>query len=267
MERLPRVDPHRHRGNRSSACSAARRSSRSRRCTLVDWDPDAEDKLLAAICYPHANLPEQSVARPCAAARRRRAPRADTRYVGDRENRRHKPGRAFERVDYRFDVLSDYGAFRDLQRHRLLTIEWQRLTPVPRLRPTRPDRRSRARPSSSTTPMARSAALYDVLQDGASRTRPRTRSSMAYRLRYVDAVQRPRGDPHARAALVATGTSGIPAGGARDAPSDRRAGGSSGDRRCDDHMTMEAPELERLDVRTPRRGPPTGSPDDLRSAL
>ena len=28
------------------------------------------------------------------------------------DNRRHKPGRAFERVDYRFDVLSDYGAFR-----------------------------------------------------------------------------------------------------------------------------------------------------------
>ena len=48
---------------------------------------------------------------------------------GERDNRRHKPGRAFERIDYRFDVLSDYGAFRDLQRHRLLTIEWQPLTP------------------------------------------------------------------------------------------------------------------------------------------
>ena len=31
--------------------------------------------------------------------------------------------------DYRFDVVSDYGAFRDLQRHRMLTIEWQPLTP------------------------------------------------------------------------------------------------------------------------------------------
>ena len=30
---------------------------------------------------------------------------------------------------YRFDVLTDYGAFRDLQRHRLLTLEWQPLTP------------------------------------------------------------------------------------------------------------------------------------------
>jgi thymidylate synthase ThyX len=33
-----------------------------------------------------------------------------------------------ERTSYRFDILSDYGAFRDLQRHRMLTIEWQRLS-------------------------------------------------------------------------------------------------------------------------------------------
>src|SRR5437763_940221 len=51
-------------------------------------------------------------------------------YVGKRLNRRHRPGRAFERTSYRFDVLGDYGAFRDLQRHRLLTLEWQRLTPA-----------------------------------------------------------------------------------------------------------------------------------------
>src|SRR5207244_12596941 len=50
-------------------------------------------------------------------------------YVGERLNRRHRPGRAFERTSYRFDILGDYGAFRDLQRHRLLTLEWQRLTP------------------------------------------------------------------------------------------------------------------------------------------
>jgi thymidylate synthase ThyX len=49
-------------------------------------------------------------------------------YVGARANRRHKPGRAFERTAYRFDVLGDYGAFRDLQRHRLLTLEWQPLS-------------------------------------------------------------------------------------------------------------------------------------------
>jgi hypothetical protein len=49
-------------------------------------------------------------------------------YVGERKNRRHRPGRAFERTDYRFELVTDYGAFRDLQRHRMLTIEWQPLT-------------------------------------------------------------------------------------------------------------------------------------------
>jgi hypothetical protein len=49
--------------------------------------------------------------------------------VGDRENRRHRPGRGFEALRYRFEIVSDYGAFRDLQRHRMLTVQWQRLTP------------------------------------------------------------------------------------------------------------------------------------------
>jgi thymidylate synthase ThyX len=49
--------------------------------------------------------------------------------VGVRENRRHRPGRGFETLTYRFEIVSDYGAFRDLQRHRLLTCQWQRLSP------------------------------------------------------------------------------------------------------------------------------------------
>jgi thymidylate synthase ThyX len=49
--------------------------------------------------------------------------------VGDRANRRYRPGRGFEALRYRFEIVSDYGAFRDLQRHRMLTCQWQRLTP------------------------------------------------------------------------------------------------------------------------------------------
>src|ERR671925_151122 len=44
-------------------------------------------------------------------------------------NRRHRPGRGFEALRYRFEVVSDYGAFRDLQRHRMLTAQWQTLGP------------------------------------------------------------------------------------------------------------------------------------------
>jgi thymidylate synthase ThyX len=97
--------------------------------TLTDFDPEGEDKVLAAICYAHSTLPEDQL---LAKVRRLGSDEHASllaAYVGERTNRRHKPGRAFERTGYRFDVLADYGAFRDLQRHRMLTIEWQALTP------------------------------------------------------------------------------------------------------------------------------------------
>src|SRR3954452_15823495 len=96
---------------------------------LVDFDPDGEAKVLAAMLYPYLDVPEhQIVDRVSRLSTTERVALVDA-YVGPRENRRHKPGRALERVAYRFDVCSDYGAFRDLQRHRMMTIEWQPLTP------------------------------------------------------------------------------------------------------------------------------------------
>jgi thymidylate synthase ThyX len=95
--------------------------------TLLDYDPDGEEKVLVAACFSHLGCSERE------AARRVRRLVYDDRvallraYVGERRNRRHRPGRAFERTDYRFELVTDYGAFRDLQRHRMLTTEWQRL--------------------------------------------------------------------------------------------------------------------------------------------
>src|SRR2546425_7167862 len=100
--------------------------------TLTDFDPDGEVKVVAAALYAVSALPDDELlerARKMSLEERRAVLRA---YVGERLNRRHRPGRAFERTSYRFDILGDYGAFRDLQRHRLLTLEWQRLTPHPR---------------------------------------------------------------------------------------------------------------------------------------
>ena len=97
--------------------------------SLVAHSPDAEVELVTGMLYPHSHLPEsqlRDIVRAMDVADRLRVVHA---YVGDRRNRRHKPGRALERVWYRFDVCSDYGAFRDLQRHRMLTIDWQELTP------------------------------------------------------------------------------------------------------------------------------------------
>src|SRR5439155_20596926 len=95
---------------------------------LTDFDPDGELKVVAAALYGTSDLPDDQImalARGLSSDRRLSLLRA---YVGSRSNRRHKPGRAFERTSYRFDVLADYGAFRDLQRHRLLTLDWQPLS-------------------------------------------------------------------------------------------------------------------------------------------
>ncbi len=51
-------------------------------------------------------------------------------YMGERLNRRHRPGRAVEKIHYSWDLVCDYGIFRDLQRHRMVDdLEWQALTP------------------------------------------------------------------------------------------------------------------------------------------
>jgi thymidylate kinase/thymidylate synthase ThyX len=51
-------------------------------------------------------------------------------YMGERLNRRHRPGRALEQAHYTWDLLCDYGIFRDLQRHRMVDdLQWQALTP------------------------------------------------------------------------------------------------------------------------------------------
>jgi len=49
-------------------------------------------------------------------------------YSHFRENRRHRPGRAFEVIDYSFELVTNYGMFRDLHRHRLLTMSRQLLS-------------------------------------------------------------------------------------------------------------------------------------------
>jgi thymidylate synthase ThyX len=95
--------------------------------SLVEWDPDAETKVAAAALYAVTDQPDDVLTDYVRTLPPEERAALIAAYVGSRGNRRHKPGRAMERICYRFDVLCDYGIFRDLQRHRMLTIEWQRL--------------------------------------------------------------------------------------------------------------------------------------------
>src|SRR5262245_40471723 len=152
--------------------------------TLTDFDPDGEVKVVAAALYAATSAPDDellAMARRLSVADREAVLRAA---IGDRGNRRHKPGRAFERTSYRFDVLTDYGAFRDLQRHRMLTLDWQSLTT--RHGYVQPDAIVEAGGDADWREvMQRSAELFEALVSAGVPHVAQYAVSMAYRVRFI----------------------------------------------------------------------------------
>jgi dTMP kinase len=98
--------------------------------TLVDYLPRNELDLIADMLYEHSNLPLKSLQKITSDWPYEQKVSVFTAYMGERFNRRHKPGRALEKARYSWDLVCNYGIFRDLQRHRMVDdIEWQLLTP------------------------------------------------------------------------------------------------------------------------------------------
>ena len=95
---------------------------------LIDFDPEAETKLLAALLYSHSGLPLQQIRESVSAMPDTEKIKLIEQTIDLRDHRRHKPERGLEMVFYTFDILGDYGMYRDLQRHRMLTQERQPLT-------------------------------------------------------------------------------------------------------------------------------------------
>jgi len=108
--------------------SAARLASRdttpsdsdsSEAVRLVDFDTDAERKVVAAALFPHSNLRfEQQTADHDAVLEA---------LLGERSNRRQRPPRALEHAEYTFEIMGNFAAYRDLHRHRMLTQDRQLL--------------------------------------------------------------------------------------------------------------------------------------------
>jgi thymidylate synthase ThyX len=150
---------------------------------LVGFDPDGELKVVAAMLYPYTDLPEERLVEKVRSMSVEDRLSVMHSYVGDRANRRQRPGRALERTDYRFDVLSDYGAFRDLQRHRIATIDWQELGPHHGyLCP--PSIEEAGATQRYDEAMATSEALWEALA-GQFPERAAYAVSLAHRIRYV----------------------------------------------------------------------------------
>ncbi|HEV2076157.1 MAG TPA: FAD-dependent thymidylate synthase [Thermoleophilaceae bacterium] len=89
----------------------------------------SEDDLLAALLFEAATTSEEEVRAAVGVLPPDERAALIAELSGARATRRYRPGRGLAALRYRFEVVSDYGAFRDLQRHRLLTIQWQALSP------------------------------------------------------------------------------------------------------------------------------------------
>jgi len=150
---------------------------------LVGFDPEGETRILEAIVFANSTMTNaEAVQRVGQLDSQQRSNLIGT-YVGDRKNRRHRPSRAFERTDYRFELVTDYGAFRDLQRHRMLTIEWQPLNvdlgfDVPEVV------REAGLEARYVESLQRSADLYHDLRDEFPE-QAQYAVALAFRIRYV----------------------------------------------------------------------------------
>ena len=86
---------------------------------LVEFDPEAERKVVAAALFPHSRLGlEEQTADPAQVLEA---------LLGDRANRRQRVPRALEHAQYTFEIVANFGAYRDLHRHRMLTQDRQML--------------------------------------------------------------------------------------------------------------------------------------------
>jgi thymidylate synthase ThyX len=95
---------------------------------LTEYDQHAELKVAAALLYPYSSVSLAELKKKIQTWPQQEKDELFQTLSGYRENRRHKPPRALEHAEYTFDLAGDFGMFRDLHRHRILTQERQRLT-------------------------------------------------------------------------------------------------------------------------------------------
>lgn len=98
--------------------------------TLQHVWPRNELELVPHMLYESSNLSLEEIEQAVSSWPIDRKMDVFNTYMGERLNRRHRPGRALEQAHYTWDLVCDYGIFRDLQRHRMVDdLQWQQLTP------------------------------------------------------------------------------------------------------------------------------------------
>ena len=88
---------------------------------LVDYDKNSENKIIASILFPQTHLSWKSVAKKVNSLNNKQKQDILKTYVKSRKERWQKIGRAMENAYVRFEIVMNIGAYRDLQRHRMMT--------------------------------------------------------------------------------------------------------------------------------------------------
>lgn len=94
---------------------------------LIDYDQDAVVKVAAALLFAHSNKSLTDLWDLCRGLSEEDLVRILDAGCNARENRRQKSPRALEHANFTFELITDFGAYRDLHRHRMLTQERQLL--------------------------------------------------------------------------------------------------------------------------------------------
>lgn len=94
---------------------------------LVDYDKDAEDKLIAAMLYKHLHMPFEKVLEKVKNLSLEEKEKVFSKFFEGLSNK-DAPLRELEHSYYTFEITVDFGAYRDLQRHRMCTQTTQLLS-------------------------------------------------------------------------------------------------------------------------------------------
>ncbi len=105
-------------------------SAPGKMAVLTDVWPRNELDIVADMLYEHSSLPLNAIRSELESWPYARKLDVFEAYIGQRQTRKNKPGRALEKVHYSWDITCEYSVFRELQRHRVVDdLEWQALTP------------------------------------------------------------------------------------------------------------------------------------------
>ncbi len=95
---------------------------------LVAYDKEAPAKVAGALLFGCTDGSLQKLQDYCRHLPAEELNRLLEITCASRENRRHKSPRALEHANFTFEILADFGVYRDLHRHRMLTQERQLLS-------------------------------------------------------------------------------------------------------------------------------------------